>query len=274
MQKILFATIFSILLTSCATAPNKNLNSEKGPKEAIIGIWAMLPLRNGIANVVEFTKAGESNLHSFNCENTPPEEIELSTYVVSNNGKNINIKTNGKTQELSLIAIGEKSMILGQDVGGTLLQFHYIKANHIAPLCHLYKGQEHVQSKKTAFIESDFIQSPWIPENAFMARYVGAWADEQGNVQIEVKLDPNGKYKIFHENNENWNYLYNDVHWLKQELHFRSFAYSNKIDLFDHPYHKSSGQKILAPVDDLNKIKYSFFIDGNRYDYVLNKKSQ
>ena len=85
---------------------------------------------------------------------------------------------------------------------------------------------------------------------------MGKWANDEGVVQIEVKLNPDGQYMIFKDNDENWNYLYKQVRWSDANLMYQAFAYSNKPELYDHPYHKSNQAAILAPVDDLKKIKF------------------
>ena len=234
MHKNIFIFVFSILLASCSTTPNKSIKPSDGSNIAIVGIWAMMPLRNGIANVVEFTKEGKSNLYSFNCREKSSDEVESSTYTISGDGKNIHLDSNGEVQNLSLISINRNAMILGQKVGDALLEFSYTRTSRVSPLCFLYKEPEEDQSKRTAFKETDFTHAPFIPDNPNISRYAGKWADEKGVVQIEVNKDANGRYKIFHENDENWNYLYNNVHWSGVELRFQSFAYSGKHDLFEY----------------------------------------
>jgi hypothetical protein len=272
MKKRILAFVFVISLASCSTVPNRNFKYGNETKPSIVGIWAMLPLRNGIANVAEFTKDGKSNLYSFNCRKKWSDETEPSTYTISNDGKNIRLDSNGEIQELSLISISENEMVLGQKVGGNLLKFSYIKVSRISPLCFLYKESKEESSKRTAFEKSDFTPAPWIPNSPNIERYAGKWADEKGIVQIEVNMDVDARYRVFHENDENWNYLYNDVSWSGSELHFQSFAYSDKRDLFDHPYHKSKGTMMLTPTDDFDKIKWSFFIGDKRFDYILSRK--
>ena len=91
--------------------------------------------------------------------------------------------------------------------------------------------------------------------------------------KLEVKLNPDGQYMIFKDNDENWNYLYKQVRWSDANLMYQAFAYSNKPELYDHPYHKSNQAAILAPVNDFKKIKWSFFISGERFDYILKRKN-
>ncbi|MFT0213118.1 hypothetical protein VQ643_11040 [Pseudomonas sp. F1_0610] len=57
--------------------------------EAILGVWAMFPLANGIANVVEFKGNGEVDNHSFRCDiasqNVLSKGIETKKYKLDGN---------------------------------------------------------------------------------------------------------------------------------------------------------------------------------------------
>lgn len=274
MNRITLILLVSLLSISCASI-DKNENSIKlnaTGAPSIVGIWAMYPLNNGIANVVEFTKDGKSNLHPFDCREKSTDPVESSTYSIDESGKNIRLVTDGEIQNLKLISMTDKELNLGQSVGEELLKFSYLKVSRISPLCFLYKKSNDEKSKRAAYKESDFIHAPWIPENKNILRYVGKWANEKDVVQIQVKRDADGRYMVFLENNENWTHLYNEVRWSDSGLQFESFAYSTRAELYDHPYHKSKQAVILAEVNDLNKIKWSFFIRGQRYDYTLSKK--
>lgn len=273
MNTIVFTLTISLLLTSYSSvmqSENMELSTEKDI--SIVGIWAMIPLRNGIANVVEFTREGKSNLHAFNCRKKSLTESESSTYTINDEKNNIRFDSSGRIDNLSIVSIKKKTMTLRQMVGEDQLEFAYIRTNKVSPLCFLYKESQKEKNKRTAFKETNFTHEPWIPDSPMIARYVGKWADDNGHIQIEVKKDVSGKYKIYHQNNENWNYLFNSVHWSGEELRFRIFAYSDKQELFDHNYHKSDSLQILTSVDDLNKIKHSFFILGKQYDFILTRE--
>ena len=274
MNRIVLILLVSLLSISCASI-NKNessINVNATGAPSIVGIWAMYPLNSGIANVVEFTKDGKGNLHPFDCREKSTDSVESSTYSINENGKNIRLLTDGEVQNLKLISVTDNELNLGQSVGEEILKFSYIKVSRISPLCFLYRESNDEKSKRAAYRESDFIHAPWIPENKNILRYVGKWANEKGIVQIQVKLDSDGRYMVFQENSENWTHLYNEVRWTDLGLQFQSFAYSTRADLYDHPYRKSKQAVILAEVNDLNEIKWSFFIRGQRYDYTLSKK--
>lgn len=116
----------------------------------------------------------------------------------------------------------------------------------------------------------DFISNPYIPLHKNIARYVGRWTDGKA-VQIAIKQEKD-KYKVYLDSNENWNYLYNNVHWKGDELYFNAFAYSDKSELYRHPYHKSQHITILKLTKNPNKIRMSFFIDEKRFDYILTRE--
>lgn len=270
MFRFVFIFLFSILPMSCLDTSNQNTELPLEKEVPIVGIWAMIPLKNGIANVVEFTREGKSNLYSFNCREELSLEKESSIYTISDDRNNINLKSNHKIQSLKIVSIDKKKMILRQTVGKHFLNFSYMKTNRVAPFCSLYEKMH--ESKRTSFKEADFNHEPWIPDSPKILRYLGKWANEKGEIQIEVKQASDGRYKIYNQNNENWNYLYNSVNWSGEELRFQSFTYSDKQDLFEHPNHKSRTKEVLRPVDDINKIKWSFFIESKRFDYILIRK--
>jgi hypothetical protein len=275
LKKILFASLSAVLLCSSA---NTSATEESSPETAninsVVGIWAMIPLRSGTADVIEFTQEGESKLYRFNCITESSEEMEISNYAIKDGGKGIHISSKDKSRYLNVLSVKTNSMRLGTvDYQGRELQHAYMKTDKASPLCDLYKEQISIgKSKNTPFTDADFVQNPFVPVNVNMDRYVGKWASEKGAVQIEVKKDSDGRFMLNHDGSGNWHYLFNDVSWHGSELHFQSFAYSEKQELFTHPFHKSNQISILAPVDDVNKIRYSYFIDGKRFNYIYTKK--
>ncbi|MGN8082680.1 hypothetical protein [Variovorax sp. 22077] len=274
MKKRTLCLLLSTLLTACAnqrevvpSADTENLASK------LVGIWQMAPLRNGIANVVEFTQGGESKLYSFNCITSSSEVPEVSRYTVDGAKKQINLSTDGTEQSLKIVNITPTSMMLSQKVGEENLRFLYRRSDRVAPLCGSENKWATEKSRRTPFSPSDFDTNPYIPANPNIERYAGKWANERGVIQIEVLQDAaGGKYKLNHDPSENWRYLYGSVTWRGDELHFRSFAYSEKKELFDHPYHKSESPAFLTPLADPNRIKWTFFTNGKPSEYTLTKK--
>lgn len=272
MYKFILIFIISVISVSCTTLNKSDRAIQVNNTVSIVGLWAMQPLQNGIANVAEFTNDGKSNLHIFNCHEKSTDPVESASYTITENGNNIRLITDdGEVQNLKLISMDDKVLTLGQMLGDELLKFSYIKVNRIEPLCMLYKESKDEQLKNTAFKESDFIHAPWIPEAQNILRYVGKWADEKGLVHIEVKLHSDGRYMLFLDKDENWNYLFNQVRWSDSNLLYQQFVYSNKPELYDHSLHKFNYGVVLSPVGDL-KIKWSIFISDKRFDYILTRK--
>lgn len=271
MKKLLFVPLAVVLLGACVSNEPKNSEtlSLADDKSLVVGIWAMMPLRNGIANVVEYTADGKSRLHPFNCAEPGGREVEVADYRISEDGKSIQITSPYRDFDLQVLSFQRNTMKLAMSIEGIELQFSYLKTDKIAPLCTLYGKPLVDEGKRTPYQESDFVPSPGIPSNAGIDRYVGKWANEKGVVQIEVIKDVSGNASLSHASSENWHHLYNEVSWVGNELHFQSFAYSEKASLFKHPYHKSMHRTILTPMDDAEKIQHSFFIGEKRFDYVL-----
>lgn len=122
-----------------------------------------------------------------------------------------------------------------------------------------------------AFQAAEFVHAPAIPARPDIARYAGKWANDDGELQIEVRLDAKGNATLRHARDKNWIYLFSDATWVGDALHYRGFAYSDRPELFEHPFHKTRSQFILTPVADDNRIRYAFFIDGQRFDYLLTR---
>lgn len=266
---ILTSTCFFLLNTSMFA--NNKLSTRKINGHSTVGIWAMVPLNNGIANVMVLSKNGRSALHSFNCNKDTANDTYTSNYTIVDNGKAINFKSISEEIKLNVLYFGKGAMELEQRINGTdfSLKFKYVKVKKVSPLCFLYNKP--VEKEPLPFKGSEFISNPFVPDNANIERYIGRWADKNRNVVIEIGRDQNGYIKLHSMSSENWNYLYNDVFWLDDELHYKSYSYSNKSSLFNHAHHKSTIQNLLTPVEDITKIKHSFFIGKKRFDYLLTK---
>ncbi|MBH3341377.1 hypothetical protein I5L51_19870 [Pseudomonas mendocina] len=271
VKKILFVSLAGLLLGACS---NQAVQQEQAPSatendQRLVGIWAMLPLRNGIANVAEYRADGKVLLHSFNCAEPDKRGIEESDYRFSEDGRTIHVSSPQRAFDLQVLDLQPNSMRLGMQVAGFDLNFSYLKRNEVAPLCALYVEPQVDESKQSAFKASDFVAAPVIPAHADIERYMGRWVDENGEVQVEVIRDSSGRPKLHHASDKNWHYLFNGVNWQGDELHYQSFAYSDQPRLFSHSYHKSQHRSILSPQAETGKIRYSFFIGQKRFDYIL-----
>jgi len=183
--------------------------------------------------------------------------------------------TEGNKYKLSTDGVPNPDIYIYDVIDNNTIEFTNIQRDPSSDCSEDYKFVDHRIDKSltdNSFSSNDFKGNPTIPVNANTDRYVGKWADIKTKViQVEVKKDSAGNAIIFNEGNENWNFLFNDVRWVGDELHYKSFAYSTKPSLFTHPFHKSVHQAILAPFGDVDKIKHSYFIGGKRFDNVLIK---
>lgn len=260
-------------LTACGIGHGGGIPAAPtGESAKLIGIWKMSPLGVGIASVVEFTSDGESRLYPYNCITRDHETPEVGRYVVDPNRRTIRIEENGGSQTLKIIFVSDAFLLLTQDVGGENLTFQYEKGSDLTPLCGADDRWEYERRKRVPYASSDFIQDPAIPPHPDMERYGGRWANKKGQVQIEVQRVADGSYQLKLDANKNWTYLFNAVHWKDDELHFTSFTYANRSDLFDHPFHKSSISGYLLPLPGGLSMQFVFFIGGKKYEFVYIRK--
>lgn len=231
----------------------------------------MLPIKNGIANVVELGADGKSTLHPFNCTEHTKAAAEVADYRISEDGRTLRLVRDGETTEFTIVSLVSEVLTLAQAAGDSTTTFTYLRTLEVAPLCMLFAGYVSRPVTGSAYQATDFTGAPTIPPHPDLARYVGRWASDDGVVQIEVRRDADGSARLHHDRDENWTYLFNNVAWVGNELHYRSFAYSEREDLFDHPYHKSSSEDLLVPVADPDRIRWSFFSGGERIDYLLTR---
>ncbi|MDH4871563.1 hypothetical protein [Pseudomonas sp. BN515] len=274
LNKLLPSAFIASVLIGCVS---KETMTNESPSLAddntlLVGIWAMLPLRNGIANVAEYRSDGKVLLYPFNCAKPSEMEIETSDYVVAKDGHSIHIKSPMREFDLKVMEFKNNAMRLGMSISGSELTFAYLKIDKVAPLCALYTALD-LDANATPYQESDFVPAPSIPAHEEIERYIGDWGNDQNELQISLARNAQGHVYLYMSSNENWHYLYNDAHWIGDELHFQSYAYSENEKLFRHPYHKSRTATILRPTDD-GKMKHSFFIRERRFDYVLTRMKE
>lgn len=267
MRKLLIIVFAIFSLHAYANDTNDTNDDNK-----LIGIWAMLPLNNGIANVTEFREDGTSLLYPFNCNSLGRSEpTEISNYVINEKDQVIHLSSPSFEIDLRIRSLGTYGMRLEQNIGDVSLLFTYIKMDSVMPLCALYELSKD-KPKKGRHKEDDFISASLIPENSGIERFIAQWVNKKNERQIEIAQDDQGQIYLKNDSGENWHYLYNNVRWINNELHYTSYAYSDKEELFDHPYHKAIHQNIIQFISD-DEILYSFFIHENRYDIVLFRKA-
>lgn len=270
-KKLLPLALAALVMGGCASQPKGTPLTQD--KTRIVGIWAMMPTRNGIANVTEFQPDGKVRLHPFNCAEPGDRQVEVSDYSVAADGESIHIASPESTFDLQVLAFTDRVMALGMSMGDTQLKFMYMKVDKVEPLCRLFTRSPEDAARQSAYSPSDFVGAPSIPAHAGMQRYIGAWANDKGDVQIRVARDASGNPYLFMPDNENWRSLYNNVRWQGDSLLFNSYAYSEKPSLYRHPYHKSNTPMSLEPVAD-GKALLSYTIDGKRFESALTRVSE
>ena len=131
-QSCAMLTLAGVFLTSQANAAE------------LQGIWAMVPLKSGIANVIEFT-ADKATVHAFECyakdQSEQSEDPETSAYSLKDQTISL-IKAGQPVGTLEIKALSTEALTLFQAIegmpnGGT--SFVYRKASSIKPLCELYQ---------------------------------------------------------------------------------------------------------------------------------------
>ncbi|WP_417783713.1 hypothetical protein [Terasakiella pusilla] len=133
-------SIFTIALSAEAYANS----SQEGTAaiqsyEELAGIWAMVPLKNGIANVVEYSADGTSTLHPFNCIEKTEEGPVKATYTLENQGKRISVLQQGTEFDLDVTFYDKERLQTIMQISGIELTFTYIKRQDVASLCHMFK---------------------------------------------------------------------------------------------------------------------------------------
>ena len=251
--------------------------SKAETQKALVGIWQMHPLRNGIANVIEFTADGKSIITGFNCLTNEKGETEVSRFSLDETGKTIHYTGKdeaGKpyTGRLDIIALTDRSMKLRQSMSADVgLEFSYTRASRVEPLC----NPEHWKAEKarrSAFTPSDFTSAPTIPNHADIKHFAGRWKDDHGNVQLEIALDPaSGKYTIQRPSGDSWHHLFNGAFWEKGRLIFAGFTYTTDQDMFFYERHKSFSVNVLEPTQQPGKIIYHTIINGEGKQITLSR---
>lgn len=131
--------IYLLLLISFFSYANTQNLTDEELEKGVQGIWAMTPLKGGIANVMHNDK-NKSMLYSFKCD--------WKTKKIDSNGVTENTFTikdgifyvteKGKTEpytSLKIISIKPRVMQMLYD---GQFKFNYLKLESIVPLCALY----------------------------------------------------------------------------------------------------------------------------------------
>ena len=137
MNRYITVKFFSICLIYFST-----LSTVQAYEQAqLIGNWAMIPLKNGVANVATFDDQGNTTLYPFECDfknkTFKAEPKREGRYVLSNDLIKISLGTQ-PTINLKIIKLTNTEMILQESLDGSslsALNLHDIKVKEIQPLC-------------------------------------------------------------------------------------------------------------------------------------------
>lgn len=166
--KIVSAVMFSLVFTSVLSA-----EKESAPiKDLLPGIWGMVPLRNGVSNVVEVTPEGKITLHIFNCSDNSRGESEVYSYKINKNKIELTNKDAEFNLEIQSISSGAMSFIQGEN--NEKLKFEYLKIQSITPLCQIDKKSHGIQGR----IPISEIEPVQAGQRAFGENYVQKGADK------------------------------------------------------------------------------------------------
>lgn len=108
------------------------------------GIWAMVPLKSGVANVLEFDESN-ATVHAFECygQGEVDQSADAETTAYSRAAQTITLSAEGKTvgtldiKSLSATELTLFQAVDGMPNGGT--SFVYRKTDSVKPLCELYQ---------------------------------------------------------------------------------------------------------------------------------------
>lgn len=267
MLKPLFClTLATAVLTGCAS----HQSAPTLDKGQLVGIWAMMPLENGIANVAEYQADGKVRLHPFNCVESREREVEVSEYSLASNGRSIHVQSPQNSFDLQVLAYEGNYMVLGMKVADVDLKFMYRKVDKVESLCRFFPNAKAEAARRTAYRADDFVPAPVIPAHAGMERYTGNWVSDKGFTQVRIQPGADGQLYLSLPSSEDWTYLFNEVRWEGDVLHYQSFAYTEKPTGYRHPYHKSKTPMTLAPAAD-GTLLSTYVIGSKRFEQTLRR---
>ncbi|WP_226455846.1 hypothetical protein [Pseudomonas sp. AF03-9] len=264
----LFSAIFVGVCPTPQAAPNASA-SLAGDKKLVVGIWAMQALNEGRTNVAEFRPDGQLLLHAFNCVASSQEPTDVMRYSVADDGKVINMILPTKTIELKVLTFSPQFMQLTSRTGGMEIRYDFEKVDDVDSVCERYPELKAEKARNTPYASSDFVAAPAIPEHPGMERYLGTWGSNNVAV-VEILRDAADGFYLSMPGDGTWHYLYNDVHWVGDELHFQSYTYSDNSASFPSPKHKQRIPTSLTPMSD-GILRQNFTLFGDPYLGILTR---
>ncbi|MGK9416982.1 hypothetical protein ACSSUR_12645 [Pseudomonas cedrina] len=270
-SNVFLCVLSAILISGCAArqADTKPPVSLADDKNLIVGLWAMQALNEGQTNVAEFRADGQLLLHSFNCVKSIQEPTDVMSYSVADDGQVINMILPGNTVELKVLSFSPQFMQFTSWSGGMQVRYDYEKVDKVDSVCDRYPDLKAERARNTPYKDSDFVAAPSIPDHPGMDRYIGTWGSDNV-VTVKIARDAHGGFYLSMPSDKNWHYLYNNVHWVGDVLHFQRYTYSDNEASFPHPRHKLQTPTSLEPIPG-GSLREDFILNGDPYMSILRR---
>ncbi|MBY8946919.1 hypothetical protein J1G35_13705 [Pseudomonas sp. SH10-3B] len=272
MSNKLFRSLLALVFASGCTSLHADSNTSAtlaSDKRLIVGIWAMQALNEGQTTVAEFKPDGQLLMHAFDCVKSTRAPTNVVAYSVSDDGQVINMILPTKTIELKVLTFSPQAMQFTSRTDGMEIRYDLEKVDKVDAVCDRYPQLKAEQARMTPYKASDFIADPTIPAHPDMDRYVGKWSSSNF-VMYEIARDVNGGFYLTTPRDKNWHYLYNDVHWVGNALHFQLYTYSDHEEAFRLPKHKLLIPTSLEPMLD-GRMREDFILNGDPYMSFLKR---
>ncbi|WP_339457348.1 hypothetical protein [Pseudomonas sp. EA_65y_Pfl1_P120] len=270
-KKRLSWALSTVLLTGC-TALQGNPKPEVSladDKSQIVGLWAMQALNEGQTTVADFRADGQLVLHAFDCVTSSQKPPDVMGYSVVEDGQVINMILPSKTLELKVLTFSPEFMQFTSRTGGMTIRYDFEKVDKVDSLCERYPDLKAEQARIAPYKASDFVAAPTIPKHPSIDRYVGTWGSDNV-MMVTIARDASGGFYLSTPSDKNWHYLYNNVHWVGDVLHFQRYTYSDSEASFRSPKHRLQTPTSLEPMPD-GSLREDFILNGDPYMSTLTR---
>lgn len=270
-NKLLFYVLAVVIASGCNAPPTEPKTSATlaSDKRLIIGIWAMQALNEGQTTVAEFRPDGQLLLHAFDCVKSTRVPTNVVAYSVADDGQVINMILPTKTIELNVLTFSPEAMQFTSRTDGMEIRYDLEKVDKVDSVCERYPQLKAEQARITPYKADDFVAAPTIPAHPNIDRYVGKWSSSNF-VMYEIARDVNGVFYLNTPSDKKWHYLYNDVHWVGDALHFQRYTYSDHEQAFRLPKHKLLTPTVLEPMLD-GRMREDFIMNDEPYMSFLQR---
>lgn len=270
-KKLLSCVLSTVLLTGCTALQGnpKPAVSLADDKSQIVGLWAMQALNEGQTTVADFRADGQLVLHAFDCVTSSKKPPDVMEYSVAEDGQVINMILPSKTLELKVLAFSPEFMQFTSRTDGMTIRYDFEKVDKVDSVCERYPELKSEQARIAPYKASDFVAAPAIPEHPGMDRYVGTWGSDNV-LMVSIARDASGSFYLSTPSDKNWHYLYNNVHWVGDVLHFQRYTYSDNEASFRSPKHRLQTPTSLELMPD-GSLREDFMLNGDPYMSTLTR---